>query len=132
MRTPYRRARISLSSLALNCDILDHRWRRLVPAGALTIRGYGMAGDGRSVERVDISVDDGLTWQLRPTYAAPSQWSWRPWSLTVDDDGAEGPLGITARAWDDTGALQPDAAVSLWRSRADTATTQARVALRVS
>lgn len=42
---------ISLSSLALNCDILDPTDGDDVPAGALTIRGYGMAGDGRSVER---------------------------------------------------------------------------------
>lgn len=45
---------ISLSSLALNCDILDPTDGDDVPAGALTIRGYGMAGDGRSVERVEI------------------------------------------------------------------------------
>lgn len=121
---------ISLSSLALNCDILDPTDGDDVPAGALTIRGYGMAGDGRSVERVDVSVDDGLTWQQADLHAAPSQWSWRPWSLTVDVE--PGPLGITARAWDDTGALQPESAVSLWNPRGYGNNAWARVALRVS
>ncbi|AMC59380.1 sulfite oxidase [Mycobacterium tuberculosis] len=89
-----------------------------------------MAGDGRSVERVDVSVDDGLTWQQADLHAAPSQWSWRPWSLTVDVE--PGPLGITARAWDDTGALQPESAVSLWNPRGYGNNAWARVALRVS
>ncbi|COZ31649.1 sulfite oxidase [Mycobacterium tuberculosis] len=43
-----------------------------------------------------------------------------------------GPLGITARAWDDTGALQPESAVSLWNPRGYGNNAWARVALRVS
>ncbi|HWT50462.1 MAG TPA: sulfite oxidase, partial [Mycobacterium sp.] len=106
---------ISLSSLALNCDILDPTDDDHVLRGQLTVRGYGIAGEGRSVERVDVSLDDGLTWRQADLHQAPSKWSWRPWSLTVDV--APGPLRITARAWDDTGALQPESAASLWNPR---------------
>ncbi len=120
---------ISLSSLALNCDILDPTDDDRVPRGRLTVRGYGIAGDGRSVERVDVSLDDGLTWQLADLHPAPSKWSWRPWSLTVDV--APGPLRITARAWDDTGALQPESVASLWNPRGYGNHAWARVALRV-
>jgi sulfite oxidase len=120
---------ISLSSLALNCDILDPTDDDQVPAGELTIRGYGIVGDGRSVERVDVSVDDGLTWRQANLHPAPSEWSWRPWSLIVDVE--PGTLSIVARAWDNTGVLQPESAASLWNPRGYGNNAWARVALRV-
>jgi sulfite oxidase len=120
---------ISLSSLALNCDILDPSDDARVAPGRLTVRGYGIAGDGRSVERVDVSLDDGLSWRQAELHPAPSRWSWRPWSLAVDV--APGPLRITARAWDDTGAVQPESAASLWNPRGYGNNAWARVALRV-
>ena len=117
---------ISLSSLALNCDILDPADGDHVPAGALTIRGYGIAGDGRSVARIDVSLDDGLTWRQADLHPAPGKWSWRPWSLKVEV--GPGPLRIIARAWDDAGALQPESAASLWNPRGYGNTAWARVA----
>lgn len=106
---------ISLSSLALNCDILGPTDGQRVPAGPLTIRGYGIVGDGREIGRVDVSVDRGMTWQQADLHPPPGKWTWRPWSLTVDV--RPGPLHITARAWDDTGALQPESPASLWNPR---------------
>jgi len=120
---------ISLSSLALNCDILEPTDDERVGRGKLTIRGYGIAGDGRSVERVDVSVDDGLSWRQADLHAALSKWSWRPWSLVVDVE--PGPLRIAARAWDDTGALQPESAASLWNPRGYGNNAWARVAVSV-
>jgi sulfite oxidase len=120
---------ISLSSLALNCDILAPTDDERVAPGQLTIRGYGIAGDGRSVERVDVSLDDGLSWRQAELQPAAGKWSWRPWSLVVDV--APGPLRITARAWDDTGALQPESAASLWNPRGYGNNAWARVALNV-
>jgi sulfite oxidase len=106
---------ISLSTLPLNCDVLMPSSGDQIPAGALTIRGYGIAGDGHTVERVDVSVDDGRTWQQADLQSAHGPWAWRPWSLTVDVE--PGPLRVTARAWDDTGALQPEWPASLWNPR---------------
>lgn len=120
---------ISMSSLALNCDILDPTDDDQVPRGRTTIRGYGIAGGGRSVERVDVSLDGGLSWRQAELHRAPSEWSWRPWSLTVDV--APGPLCITARAWDDTGSTQPESAACLWNPRGYGNNSWARVALRV-
>jgi sulfite oxidase len=106
---------ISLSSLALNCDVLYPTDGDRVAAGSLTILGYGIVGDGRAVERVDVSLDDGGVWQQADLHPAPSEWSWRPWSLTLDV--RPGPARVTARAWDDTGAVQPESAASLWNPR---------------
>ncbi len=106
---------ISLSTLELNCDILTPTDDDRVPPGALTIRGYGIAGDGHSVERVDVSLDGGSTWRQANLDRAPSQWSWRLWSSTVNVE--PGPLSIIARAWDDTGVPQPESAEALWNPR---------------
>src|SRR5689334_20590643 len=106
---------ISLSTLALSCDILVPTCNQQIPAGALTIRGYGIVGDGHSVERVDVSLDDGCTWQQADLQPAPSRWAWRPWTLTME--ATPGPLSVIARAWDDTGTLQPEWPASLWNPR---------------
>ena len=44
-----------------------------------------------------------------------SRWSWRRWSITVD--ATPGPLHLLARAWDTTGALQPESAAALWNPK---------------
>lgn len=46
---------ISLSSVALNCDVLFPEDGASLAAGALTVRGYALAGDDRGVARVDVS-----------------------------------------------------------------------------
>jgi sulfite oxidase len=106
---------ISLSSLPLNCDVLAPTDGDQVSAGALTIRGWAMAGHGDSIGRVDVSLDGGRVWSQADLHPAPGRWAWRPWSLTVDV--APGPLSITARAWADTGVTQPESPASLWNPR---------------
>ena len=58
---------IALSSLALDCDILDPVDDDEVLVGRLTIRGYGIVGDGRSVEQSTYPSTTGSPGS-RPTY----------------------------------------------------------------
>jgi sulfite oxidase len=106
---------IPLSSLALNCDILVPGDDAEIPAGPLTIRGYAIAGDGRGIGRVDVSLDEGCTWRQADLEPATSRWTWRRWSVTAQ--AQPGPLSLTARAWDDTGVTQPESPASLWNPR---------------
>jgi sulfite oxidase len=106
---------ISLSSLPLNCDILVPGDDEQIPAGPLTIRGWALAGDGRGIGRVDVSLDQGRTWRQADLEPPTSQWAWRLWSLTVQ--AQPGPLSVTARAWDDTGVTQPESPAHLWNPR---------------
>ncbi|MEV0947599.1 sulfite oxidase [Rhodococcus sp. NPDC049939] len=103
---------IPLSSVALNCDILDPGDGAAVSAGPLAVRGYALAGDGRGIARVDVSIDGGHTWTQAELDAEQSPWLWRRWSLVID--AKPGSLTITARAWDTTGAMQPESAAQLW------------------
>jgi sulfite oxidase len=106
---------ISLSSLPLNCDILVPGDDEEIPAGPLTIRGWALAGVGRGIGRVDVSLDQGRSWRQADLQPVISQWAWRLWSLTVQVQ--PGPLSVTARAWDDTGATQPESPAHLWNPR---------------
>jgi len=48
-------------SLPLNCDILVPGDDEVIPAGPLRISGWALAGDGRGIGRVDVSLDEGRT-----------------------------------------------------------------------
>jgi sulfite oxidase len=106
---------ISLSSLPLNCDILVPDDGAEIPLGPLTIRGWAMAGDGRGIGRVDVSLDSGSTWRQADLQPTTGRWAWRLWSLTVE--ACQGPMRLTARAWDDTGVTQPESPAPLWNPR---------------
>jgi sulfite oxidase len=121
---------ISLSSLPLNCDVLVPTDGDQVAAGALTIRGWALAGDGHSVERVDVSLDGGDSWCQAELHPAPSRWAWLTWSLVVD--AAPGPLSITARAWKDTGVTQPESPAALWNPRGYGNNAYAHIELNVA
>jgi sulfite oxidase len=78
--------------------------------GLLVVRGSAWAGD-YDVERVDISLDNGVTWQ--PANLAPKadKYAWRRFRLEVPLTRA-GELTILARATDEKGNSQP--ALATW------------------
>ena len=121
---------ISLSSVALNCAILVPDDGAEVPVGPLEIGGYAFAGDDRGVARVDVSIDDGDRWCQADLEPEEGRWSWRRWSITID--AAPGPLNVVARAWDTTGALQPESAAALWNPKGYVNNSWAEVHLSVS
>jgi sulfite oxidase len=121
---------ISLSSLAVNCDILIPGDGARISAGPLVILGWAIAGDGRAVDRVDVSLDDGHTWRQADLEPVTSRWAWRRWSLTVEAE--PGPTTLIARAWDDTGATQPESPASLWNPRGYGNNAWARVEVHAS
>jgi sulfite oxidase len=121
---------VALSSVPLNCDILIPEDGGQTTAGPLTIRGYAFADGDRDVARVDVSLDDGRTWQQAHLEPARSRWAWRHWSLTVD--AQPGPLTVTARAWDTTGATQPESVAALWNPKGYANNSWARVRVEIT
>ncbi len=76
---------------------------------ALNVRGRAWVGEG-SVERVEISTDEGKTWE-RATLSRPGdKYAWRRFEAQVPT--RPGYMTILARAYDDRGNVQP--AVSTW------------------
>ncbi|GAA2799014.1 sulfite oxidase [Mycolicibacterium pallens] len=121
---------ISLSTLALNSDILSHRDGDQVPAGALTLVGYAQAADGRRVARVDVSTDDGITWGQADINLPAGRWAWCRWTYTVQCH--PGRLAVAVRAFDDTAATQPESAAALWNPKGYLNNSWARITLNVT
>jgi len=63
------------------------------------IRGYALAGGGRRISRVDVSIDGGRRWDMASLVQEKgSGWSWTLWSYKVDQ--LPTPCEIVCRAWD--------------------------------
>ncbi|MBS9532516.1 sulfite oxidase [Mycobacterium sp. M1] len=125
----YRLHGEALSTLPLNCAILTPDDGAGVPAGKLTIHGYAIGADCERITRVEVSLDDGHNWQEATLSAPRNRWTWRFW--TLDTVVAEGPLGITARAVDDTGASHPESPATLWNPGGYANNAWARATVRV-
>lgn len=80
----------------------------------LVIRGRAWVGDGE-VERVEISADEGKTWQRAQLARAEDprfgRYAWRTFTYEYKP-AAPGYVTFLARAWDDRGNAQP--AVPAW------------------
>ncbi|TPX46239.1 hypothetical protein SeMB42_g03789 [Synchytrium endobioticum] len=96
---------------------------QVLPLGPVTIKGYALTGGGRSIERVDVSIDCGETWDVAKLNNSPCKnleeggqgpcWGWSFFEYTVDSlpDGCE----IVCRAFDTSQNTQPDR--PLWNYR---------------
>ncbi|UWP78568.1 sulfite oxidase [Dactylosporangium fulvum] len=103
---------LSLGVAALNAAVLCPQEGRTLPAGPVRVSGYAAAGDGRAVARVDVSVDGGRHWRQADLGEPAGPWAWRRWRLTVRLP--PGTAEITARAWDDSAAVQPERVEHVW------------------
>ena len=79
--------------------------------GPVEILGYATAGGDRTVERVEVSADNGSTWVAADLQVAEPG-VWRFWSVTLDLD--EGPHEIVCRAWDSAANTQPENPADVW------------------
>ncbi len=120
---------ISLGPATLNAEILSPDDGASLAAGPTSVTGYAFAGGDRTIARVDVSLDGGRTWIQATVDDPASPWTWQLWRTTLDLP--VGPTEITARAWDDTGATQPESPASLWNPGGYTNTSWARVQVDV-
>ena len=74
-------------------------------ATEVKLRGAAWAGD-RSVKRVDVSVDFGVSWQQANLAAPKNRFDWQRWTAAVKLP-SNGYYEIWSRATDDSGAMQP-------------------------
>jgi DMSO/TMAO reductase YedYZ molybdopterin-dependent catalytic subunit len=80
--------------------------RRFVDAGPTVLEGRAWSG-WAPIESVEVSTDDGATWQAATVGVAAGPHSWTPWRLAWDAEPGEHVLACRAR--DESGRAQPDA-----------------------
>ena len=81
--------------------------KRLVPKGEVTLIGRAWSGDGRKIEKVEVSVNG--EWFEAKLYNSNSKYSWIKWAL--DWKAVEGHYTLGCRATDESGQTQPDTQV---------------------
>ncbi|WP_238009297.1 sulfite oxidase [Dactylosporangium sp. AC04546] len=119
---------IPLGPAILNAAILAPGNGAAVAAGPTSVTGYAFSGE-HTVARVDVSPDGGQTWSQATLAQPASPWTWQLWHTTLSLPG--GPALITARAWDDTGATQPEQPATVWNPEGYANTAWPRVQVDV-
>jgi DMSO/TMAO reductase YedYZ molybdopterin-dependent catalytic subunit len=76
-----------------------------LPLGEHVIRGLAWSGVA-PVRRVEVSVDDGETWEPADLAGEPSAYAWRLWEFHWRAT-TTGPLTLRSRAFDAAGNAQP-------------------------
>jgi DMSO/TMAO reductase YedYZ molybdopterin-dependent catalytic subunit len=77
--------------------------RAAVPAGALTVAGVAFAGD-RGIQSVEVSADNGQTWQAAQVKPGLSGNTWQLWQVQLNVD--RNVKALKVRATDGQGHLQ--------------------------
>ena len=114
----------ALEECAVNSYIC--RVHRGQPGGSdpMVVEGYAFVGGGHTIDRVEISEDDGANWtgvELLPLPVEGAQagdeeggrWSWRFWRAELPA-AENAPVEIVVRAWDTAGHGQPAEVAPLW------------------
>jgi DMSO/TMAO reductase YedYZ molybdopterin-dependent catalytic subunit len=93
-------------SLTLHPGVPDFMTReRILDAGRCLLTGRAWSGWG-AIERVEVSVDDGVTWADAQLDDPLGERAWRGWSYAWDAS-EPGPYVICSRATDAAGNTQP-------------------------
>jgi sulfite oxidase len=83
---------------------------RIKAGSPTTVRGRAWVGEG-AIERVEISSDEGKTWQRAELARRGDRYAWRTFTYAFEPK-EPGYVTLLSRAWDDRGNAQP--AVSTW------------------
>ncbi|KAF9583963.1 hypothetical protein BGW38_007993 [Lunasporangiospora selenospora] len=85
----------------------------------VVVKGYAISGGGRSIYRVELSVDGGRTWEpvdkieQAPQKGSGMYWAWALWEKTVSTVNTT--TELVARAYDSSGNIQPE--TPIWNYR---------------
>jgi sulfite oxidase len=102
----------ALGETALNSVILSPAEDAVVRAGGVILEGWAIGGGGRGVSRVEVSPDGGTRWIPARVEQGAGRWTWQRWTATVNLQ--PGRAVLLVRAFDDTGAGQPDRIGDAW------------------
>jgi DMSO/TMAO reductase YedYZ molybdopterin-dependent catalytic subunit len=100
------------------------------PAGTQTmaLRGAAWAGD-YTVKQVDVSIDNGATWQPTQLSAPKNPFDWQRWTASIKMP-SDGYYELWARATDSRGVMQPHTAVN-WNPQGYGANPMHRIAVLI-
>uniref|UniRef100_A0A915HR92 sulfite oxidase n=1 Tax=Romanomermis culicivorax TaxID=13658 RepID=A0A915HR92_ROMCU len=106
---------------------------------SIDVKGYAWSGGGRRIIRVDVSADNGRTWQVAQLERDPSQtayrsWAWTLWScsLPIKFDADVDQIKLVCKATDVAYNSQPDSVSGVWNLRGVLNNAWSRVTVQVT
>lgn len=106
---------VPLSEMNLNAVVLEPADDTVLAPGTHTLRGWAVGAAGAAITSVDVSLDDGGTWQRAEVSGERGKWTWTPWQYTCTL--AAGTHTIVVRAHDETGVPQPSQLRDVWNAK---------------
>jgi sulfite oxidase len=76
------------------------------------VSGYAITGGTREIERVEVSLDRGATFQTARLRGGGKAGAWRLWEAELEL--GPGPYELAVRAWDSAASTQPESAEGIW------------------
>ena len=98
----------AVKEINIKSIIVEPQNAKTIPTGIVPIRGAAYAGVA-GIQAVDVSVDDGRTWQPARLIGPDETYAWRHWEY-LWEARQPGEFTIMARATDTTGRRQPETA----------------------
>jgi sulfite oxidase len=109
---------VAIQELPVQSSLINEKFEEV--DGHVTLRGYAIAGGGRSIVRVDVSTDGGKTWKdaliEKPDQPDGRAWAWTHWQLKVPTTG-KNDLDIICKAVDSSYNTQPDSFLGIYNAR---------------
>ena len=122
-------AGLTLYELPLNAAVCEPADGAEIAAGLVWVRGYAMAG-GRSIERVEVTADDGRSW-TGAEFERPRDepWAWTLWGAQLELPPGEHEIAV--RAWDAAAQTQPERLEATWNFKGYVNTAWHRIRIRM-
>ncbi|UCZ52827.1 sulfite oxidase [Bacillus shivajii] len=103
------RGKMPVTTMNVNSTIQQPLDMQLLDEGTHRVHGIAWTGKGH-ITNVDVSFDDGKTWNPCELTPSPEKYSWIRWHYDWDVH-EEGEYNILSRATDSTGRVQPKEAM---------------------
>jgi sulfite oxidase len=98
-------AMVPVEAMVVKSVIVQPSHDAVVRRGPVIIEGVAWTGEGR-IARVDVSIDEGHTWQQAELLGEDLPYAWRQWRF-IWQTPEVGSRTILSRATDDGGRVQP-------------------------
>jgi sulfite oxidase len=101
-----------LGELPVDSAVCRPRDGELLPGPTLLAQGYALTGGTRHIERVEVSLDRGVTFVPAQLVDDGGSGGFRLWQAELEV--GRGPGELIVRAWDSAASTQPEDPETIW------------------
>ena len=105
----------ALTTIILNALIAHPKANQVLPAGPVQVQGWAIGTEGQPLKSIELSHDNGQTWQQPQVVAEGGPWAWTFWQANLNLN--PGRHILVVRATDSGGASQPRDVAETWNAK---------------